>query len=487
MISPVWRRRLTPWSVFAIAVLLLVPFIALDPARGLTFSNAPFSDEAWNLMGARNIVLFGHPSTDEWRTWLLATPFTAVQAVALAMLGLDLSVARLVIIVSVALTGTGIAAVLRDRVGALAAWIAGVAYVTSALVLYYGRLAFLEPLVGAFLATAVLSLVPAARNHALRWGMLGGLALALAVMTKGLAAPAAAAVMLVLLLAAVRVPWARRWLLGAVPVAAGAAAIWGLLVLWPNRRGVATVIGTIYPPFQLPADLASAWQQIAAFPTADNALGLALPLVILGLVAAGRVLWLVRRNGLPGVEAAIVPLAAGAALLASLGLLSVVDYQPNRYVVAFLPLAAVLAAWAFPARVPGLPSNGWVLKLAVAGLAAAPGLVLHFGALRPTGSEVATIQGVLGDLPAGSTIVGQYAPLVGFGTTARTVVPFETVNDADQYAAGARYVVWIDEGPAWMTSKHAAAWAARETLACMTWGKVPVRSCVYRLLDPGPP
>ena len=63
-------------------------------------------------------------------------------------------------------------------------------------------------------------------------------------------------------------------------------------------------------------------------------------------------------------------------------------------------------------------------------------------------------------------------------------MPFETVNDGDQYALGARYLVWIDTPPPWM-SAHPDAWAARRTIDCFDWGKPNQRSCLYEL--PGPP
>ena len=466
-------------SVFGLAILLLVPFVATDPARGVTFSNAPFSDEAWNLMGARNLVVFGHPATDEWRTYLLALPFTVIEAVALGLFGLDLVVARLVLIGCVAVTGAVITLGVRSLVGTAAAWLAGVAYVTSALVLYYGRLAFLEPMVAAFLAAGVVTLGAAVRGRPLAWGIAGGTFLALAVMTKAVAIAAAAPIALVVLVGARQIPWARRWLLGAVPAAGALALGWGLL-LWTRQRAVEVVIGTIYPPYELPKDLNELFKRLANFPLEDAALPLTLPLLVLAL--AGTVRLAMRSPTLPGER---LPAAAAAAgLAAAIALLSVVSYQPNRYIVAFLPLAAILAAWSVPFErlkgVPGALGRPAVIAALLAVAVAAPGVWLQSTWIRAGGDEVARIQAAAEQgLPSGITIAGQYAPLVAFTTGARTVVPFETVNDGDLYADGARAFIWIDEGPRFMVLGHPEAWAARQTMACMTWGASPARSCIY--------
>jgi 4-amino-4-deoxy-L-arabinose transferase-like glycosyltransferase len=488
------RPALGPVSVAIVAGLLLAPFAAIDPARGVTFSNAPFSDEAWNLIGARNLVLFGHPSTDEWRTWLLTIPFTAIQTAALTVFGLDLVVARLVVIATVALTGAVIAAGLGPAIGSLRAWIAGVAYVTSALVLYYGRLAFLEPMVGAFLAIGVVSVVPAGRGRALQWGVVGGLALALAVMTKAVAVAASGAIVAVVALAAFRHAWARRWTLGALLSAGVVAMAWGGLVLWPRREEVATVVGVIYPPFGFPRDLAELVRQLGVFPLEDGVLPLTAPLLVLAILGIARTARraraerIARRIGDPPVEASveappgwwILPVAAFAALAVSVLLMGIVTYQPNRYAVAFLPLAAIVGGWALPDRLT-VPDRS---TRAVAGLIvlaiSVQGVVLQAYWVRHGGDELARIQPAAAAIPPGASVAGQYAPLVAFREPVRAIVPFETVNDGDLYELGVRYVIWTDGGPAW-TALHPEAWAARRTLGCMTWGIGVVRSCLYAL------
>ena len=476
-------------SVGLLALLLLAPFAVFDPARGMSFSPAPFSDEGWNLVAARNLVLFGQPTTDEWTTWLLAVPFMVVQAVAMTVFGVDLVVARLVIIACVALTGSAIAWFLAPAVGAARAWVAGIAFVTSALVLYYGRLAFLEPMVGLFLALGILSIVPATRSKALGWGVVGGMSIALAVMTKGVAGPAGMSVLVVVLVAAGHARWARRWLLGAIPIGAAIAAAWGLLVLWPHRDEVAKVVTVIYPPYVFPTGIRSALKHLSTLFVGDGLGRYALPLLLLalaGVVGIARESLRARRADWPAAEAPLVAgVAAVVAFAVALFTLGIVDYQPNRYAVAFLPIAAIVGAWAIPGGLigAGSPRRALVVAGAAAVVLAAQGLVLHAGWMNAARTEVARMQAAAHEaLPRGATVVGRFAPLVALGAPVRTVIPFETVNDDDQYALGARYLLWIDTPPPWMAD-HAAAWAARTTIACMDFDQPLRRTCLYELPD----
>lgn len=485
-----WRgHALAGASIALLALLLLAPFAVLDPARGMSFSPAPFSDEGWNLVGAHNLVVFGQPATDEWTTWLLAVPFMVIEAAAMAIFGLDLVVARLVLISCVALTGAAIAWLLAPAVGTARAWAAGVAFVTSALVLYYGRLAFLEPMVGLFLALGILSIVPATRSNAFRWGIAGGLAIAFAVMTKGVAGPAGMTVVAVVLVAASRARWARRWLLGAIPVGVAIAAAWGLFVLWPHRDEIRTVVTVIYPPYVFPTGIRSALKHLSTLLFRDGLGWYAVPLLLLALAGAIRITrscLRARRADWPADDA---PLVAGAAALAALVVaaltLGIVDYQPNRYAVAFLPIAAIVGAWAIPDRLLGVASRrrAWLVAGATAVTVAVQGLVLHAGWVSGARTDVARMQSsALASLPRGATVVGRFAPLVALGAPVRTVVPFETVNDDDWYALGARYLMWVDTPPAWMAD-HPTAWSSRRTIACMEFDQPVRRTCLYELPD----
>ena len=91
--------RIDPYGLLiaAIPVLvvlaLLVPVVDVDPTAGVTFSNSPFTDEAWYTMNARNWALFGTLVTDKWVMWVLTVPFTVVDAVVFKLLGVGIVIA----------------------------------------------------------------------------------------------------------------------------------------------------------------------------------------------------------------------------------------------------------------------------------------------------------------------------------------------------------------------------------------------------------
>ena len=63
-----WRRLgladLLPVTAAVAVFLLLAAFVSADPVVGVTASRGPFTDEAWNVVNARNLVLLGRWSTD---------------------------------------------------------------------------------------------------------------------------------------------------------------------------------------------------------------------------------------------------------------------------------------------------------------------------------------------------------------------------------------------------------------------------------------
>lgn len=474
-------RTLAALSIAAVPILLLGPFVQLDPVPGVTSSNAPYTDEGWNLIGARSLALFGRPPADEWQAWLLTLPFTGLQAVALNLFGVEIEVARWVIVLTVAMTGAAISWTLASAVGTRNAWLAGLAYVTSALVLYYGRLAFLEPMVGGFLAVGVLSLAPASRGAAGRYGVLAGAAFALAVMTKAHAAAAVVAVLVVALFAATSMPAVRRWLFGSVLTGGAIAVIWTATVLLPHAQDVALVIGEIYPDYRWPNDVIALLRTVLAWPFRDGVLWLAWPIV--GLAAVGTVATLtsIRRRGWRPAD--LAPIAAAAGLVAGAGLVSVVGYQPNRYIVAFLPLAAIAGAWVVPrGRLRG--SRGWAAMALAMVLIAGHGVALHIGWMRAARTELGTMQAAAErQIEPGAILVGTYAPLVALGIPVEAIVPFgQAVNEENWYQRGARYAIW-QAGRDWM-SEASIPQEDRHEVACMIWAQDAERVCLYELADP---
>jgi 4-amino-4-deoxy-L-arabinose transferase-like glycosyltransferase len=479
-----WTWAILPILVAVFVVALLAPFAARDPVAGVTASSGPFSDESWNVLGARNLVLLGRLSTDSWNTWLLTLPFTFLQAAVFTLLGVGIVQARLAVIGVVAATAALIVAGLRPLIGSRAASLAAIGYATSALVLFYGRLAFLEPLVGLFLAAGILALRRADEPRAGRWGLAGGLALSLAVMTKALVLVPVLALLAAVAVGAIWRPGARRWLLGAITSGSLVALGWAGLVLWPNREAVAVVVTQIYPPLGLPDSRHALVSNLSDFiggRSGDHAVLLALPLLAFALAGGLRAAYLWRRGTLHG---GFVVAGAAAALAAGLAVLAVVDYRPNRYLVAFLPAAAILAGWVL-AGVERLPRRrGWIATVLALAVVAVPGLVVHAGWMSGGTSRLPAIQEAgVQVIPPGSIVAGGYSPLVALRVPAIAIVTRgakDPVNSGDLYAAGARYVVSGDSPP-WWTSLHPAAWADRRELFCFAWGKDAERICLYAL------
>ncbi|HLO36730.1 MAG TPA: hypothetical protein VK194_11630, partial [Candidatus Deferrimicrobium sp.] len=136
-----------------LVLVLLAVFVRVDPPGGVTTSNGPYTDEAWDVVNARNVVLLGRFSTDDWNLHLVNVPFSAAQAAVFAIAGVGMAQARFVSIVAVALAMAVLGWGLRRPLGRGPALLTAVAYGCSAMVLFYGRLAFLEPTVALGLTT----------------------------------------------------------------------------------------------------------------------------------------------------------------------------------------------------------------------------------------------------------------------------------------------------------------------------------------------
>ncbi|MGH2464309.1 MAG: glycosyltransferase family 39 protein, partial [Candidatus Limnocylindrales bacterium] len=151
-------------------------------------------------------------------------PFSVAVAASFTVLGVGLAQARVVAILATAATVGLLALGLRSIVGRWPALVAGVAFGTSTLVLYYGRLAFLEPLEALFLVAALLLAVRGDERHRAAFGLLAGVALALAIGTKASGIVPAGGLVAGLGVVAVRNPRERRWLRGCL----GGLALCGL-------------------------------------------------------------------------------------------------------------------------------------------------------------------------------------------------------------------------------------------------------------------
>src|SRR4029077_2153586 len=84
------RRAATeaiPLLIPAVLFLALLAFIDHDPVRGVTASRSPFSDEAWSVMNARNLVRLGTWAPDDWHLYLVNLPFSVLEAGTFQVLG----------------------------------------------------------------------------------------------------------------------------------------------------------------------------------------------------------------------------------------------------------------------------------------------------------------------------------------------------------------------------------------------------------------
>ena len=98
----------TPGQVLAgllLAVLvlwLLAPFAGVDPPGGLTASNAPWTDEGFNLANARERVLAGHFATGDVDRSLTNGAYSVLAAAMFAVTGPSLAAGRALSMVAVA-------------------------------------------------------------------------------------------------------------------------------------------------------------------------------------------------------------------------------------------------------------------------------------------------------------------------------------------------------------------------------------------------
>lgn len=463
---------LLPGIVALALFALLAAFCAADPALGVTWSNSPFTDEGWNLLNARNFAVLGHWSTDEWTRHLISVPYSLIHAAVFMVAGTGIIQARLVEIAATAGTASVIVLGLRRTVGFGPALIGGIAFGTSALVLYYGRLALLEPLVALGMTVGAVLLATGSDRRPVLAGVVAGLGLAIAIGTKALAIPSTGGLLAVALLVGWRRrPARQRWTAAAITLAVAAAA-WLVLIGLPHRAAVTADLATL-PLETAPANLGQALARIRSYVFgSDGVLTLGAPLLIGG--AVGAVVGLVRWRRLEPATRDLLVIAIGW-FIASFGLLTLVPYAPSRYVVPSLPPLALMIGVGAHALFSWRPWPSWfrpVSVVAIVVVLSAPGLITY---ARWTASAPMTVPSVqarfAAAIPPGVTVAGNYAPLLAMRTRGPTVFSLFGINQGDLYTLrGVRWVV-VQQGevPSW-AAQHPVAWAARRLILATTWG-----------------
>lgn len=456
-----WRQIL-PIAVPALLTALLLGLrIDADPPPGLTASRSPFTDEGWDVLNARNLVVLGTWAPDDWALQAVNLPFSLASAASFAAFGPGLVQARLVPAAASVLTVALLAGWTRARWGALPAVVAGLAYGCATVVLGYGGTALLEPLVALLLAAGFVVLT--ARGGGDLGSIGAGVLLATAVATK----PSALLMVSGMLGTALLSGRLRRRAALASAALASCAIGWIIAVPLAHPAAIDSA-RRIWAPIAWPTSLEEAWRALLDWPAeSDSIVPLAWPLITGAALAVGTAWHGLaaerRREALVLLGWFVVPLLV---LLFS-------SYRPNRYLMPALPALALLAgmgaAWAASAVRGGVARR--LVGAAIVALVAGPGLIAWAGWAAERTNELARAQAAVARLVSrGETIEGELAPTLGMSSAARLVTsrPDEGINGGDLYDVGG--VRWFvgrrDEGPGW-APLHRDAWAEREERYCL--------------------
>lgn len=477
-----------------VALALLVA-IDHDPARGITFSNSPYTDEAWRALNARNLVLLGSWTTDAFALHLEQLPLSIVQAVVFSIGGVGLVQARLISVAATAAMAAVLLIGLRRPLGVPGALAAAVAVTLSTLTLYYGRLALLEPVVSLALCLAAVAAVAAIATESSpmrRWAVVCGVAFVVALLLKANALASMVGILGAVGSLAVRTPRLRGFVGIVLGIVAVGVIAWVLVVAIPNIEVLRETIAAS-PIDSIPISLGGWLADVRRFVTAnDGLLALTWPILMAAVVGSIIVVWDGLRGGsrLTGTSSAPARVALIGGSWVVVGLIGVASfgYQPNRYVVPLLPGLALMVGSAVSVidrRTLGQPGAlRGVAMAAIVGLLAIPGLVADAGWVSSTGrTEVDGQAAVEAIVPAGAHLAGGYAPLFAMRLPVTTTftIGATPLNQGDLYAAGVRWFVVEAGAPPPVTSQHLAAWAARQERWCTTWGRDATRVCLVSL------
>ncbi len=501
-----------PFLVAAAVFASLTAFVSADPTSRVTFSVAPFTDEIGNVVNARNLVQLGKWTTDQWNLHLVNLPFSLGEAAVFDIFGVGIVQARMLTIVCVSVAAGTLTFGMKPVVGRAWAAFAGLAFAFAGLVLFYGRLAFLEDLVVLGLVMGAIVLADR-RWIGFKGGLFSGFWFAIAIGTKPSAAFAIAGILLALGLI-----WARRdgalrsWIAGSVAVIALAGLAWLLVVGLPNRNAVTIDVQQIWPPYKWNLTPDELVKSVVAYLSGrnDRLYGWILgPLIFLAGIGLLAIVFLRKRLNEAEIRVAVV---AFAWALFGFGIVVITSYQPNRYIVPLVPSLAILAAIGWrqivqalrdrfaPAGVPGSGDaatveepvssigarnrGGWsvpgLVMAAVFVVGIAPGAFWYANWIRNASHDLVAIQNRFADaVPAGEVVSGDgyVVPLFLMRSRAVTYRP----GPIDLGPAFEQGVKWFVEppsqgAPAGITD---AEWAGREQVFCVGW--LGGQECLYHL------
>ena len=422
------RGHLLAGVLLAVAVLgLLAPFARADPPAGLTGSNAPFTDEGFNLGNARNRELFGRFGADDVDRSLTNGVYSALAAAVFRVTGARLAAGRAISMACLAGAVLLLAVGLAEPFGRRAALLAAAALGGADLALEHGRLAFVEPLVVVLLTGAFVVACAVRRRPSPALAALVGLLVAAAVSVKATALLPGLVLLGGPLVTAVAGRDRARVAAGlaALGAAVAAALVWLAAVALPNLDRLRTAL-RVWPEVSYPDSPAALASRLGDYlADSDQAIARSAPLLVaagIGLAAA-----LAGWSTLAPRQREALLLAAGWGL----GLwaaIAVGDYAPNRYVVPALPGLAVLAGFGLDA-IAGLAGRATALKpavvAAVLGVAvAAPGIGRFLAAADPGPGQRVAAEQTLAARVGDGVVYGAYAPTLLFDTRARTVAPW---------------------------------------------------------------
>jgi 4-amino-4-deoxy-L-arabinose transferase-like glycosyltransferase len=484
----------TPGQVLAglllagLVLWLLAPYAGVDPPDGLTVSNAPWTDEGFNLANARERVLAGHFATGDVDRSLTNGAYSALAAATFAVTGPSLAAGRALSMAAVAAAVLLLALGLARPLGRPAALLAAAALGGANLMLEHGRLALVEATVVVLLTGALVLASRAAWRPSAAAGAGVGLLVAAAVSAKANALlPGLVLLGVVLVAAAVRRD-RRALAMGLAGLAALvlAGAAWLVAVALPNWDRLRTAL-RIWPTVEYLGTPAAIAGRVGSYlANSDQALGRSLPLLVgaaLGLAALAR-RW-----------TRLDPAARDTLVMAGLwgvGLwlaVAVGDYlpghytAPNRYVVPALPGLAVLAGFGLAdlailaGRALGRGRGRWVAGVVgvVLGVAvAAPGVAQYLDGARGSGRQREQGQRALAStLPEDAVVFGAYAPTLLFDTRLTTLTPWPSADANVRDPVGRLGVTHLLVGsePADPTGQLAGLNAHRPArLARIPWG-----------------